>query len=108
MGDVTVKALDGISISITPGDFVAIVGPSGSGKTTLMNMIGLIDRPDSGEVIIDTRGTDSLSDNELTNLRLKKLGFNALLLLAIVVPSALVPVMQASNIFLPKALFTEK
>jgi len=75
MGDVTVKALDGISISITPGDFVAIVGPSGSGKTTLMNMIGLIDRPDSGEVIIDTRGTDSLSDNELTNLRLKKLGF---------------------------------
>jgi len=75
MGDVAVKALNGVSLSVIPADFVAIVGPSGSGKTTLMNMIGLIDKPDSGDVIIESEATNSLSDNELTEKRLKTIGF---------------------------------
>lgn len=75
LGKTTVKALDGITLSINPGDFVAIVGPSGSGKTTLMNMIGLIDKPDSGLTQIDGQKIDHLDERTLTNLRLEKLGF---------------------------------
>ncbi len=75
LGQTIVKALDGVSLSITRGDFVAVVGPSGSGKTTLMNMIGLIDTPDSGEISIDGQTVNSLDDAALTSLRHLKLGF---------------------------------
>jgi putative ABC transport system ATP-binding protein len=75
MGDVKVEVLRGIDIKIDKGEFVAIMGPSGSGKSTLLNMIGLLDRPSSGEVLIDNRKAAHLSDNELAELRREKIGF---------------------------------
>ena len=70
-----VKALNGITLSIKKGEFVAIVGSSGSGKTTLLNMIGGLDVPDSGEVIIDGKRLNDFSDDELTVFRRRKIGF---------------------------------
>lgn len=75
MGSVSVEALKGVSLSIEQGDFVAVAGSSGAGKTTIMNMIGLVDSPTMGEIIIDNQSVTSLSDRELTKLRLKSLGF---------------------------------
>ena len=75
MGSTSVRALEGISSSILISDFVAFVGPSGSGKTTLMNMIGLIDQPDKGEIALDGQSISGLHDVELTELRLGKVGF---------------------------------
>jgi putative ABC transport system ATP-binding protein len=75
MGDVKVEVLRGIDIKIEKGEFVAIMGPSGSGKSTLLNMIGLLDRPSSGEVMIDGRKAAHLSNNELAELRREKIGF---------------------------------
>ncbi len=75
MGDVKVEVLRGINIKIDKGEFVAIMGPSGSGKSTLLNMIGLLDRPSSGEVMIDGRKAAHLTDNELAELRREKIGF---------------------------------
>ena len=74
-GEARVKALDGISLSVRKGEFVAIVGSSGSGKTTLLNMIGGLDVPDSGEVIIDGKRLNDFSDDELTVFRRRKIGF---------------------------------
>lgn len=68
-GEARVKALNGITLSIKKGEFVAIVGSSGSGKTTLLNMIGGLDVPDSGEVIIDGKRLNDFSDDELTVFR---------------------------------------
>lgn len=74
-GSSKVKALDGVDLTINEGEFVAIVGPSGSGKSTMMNLIGCLDRPSSGQVKIAGAATSSLSDNELTSLRSKAIGF---------------------------------
>lgn len=75
LGSTKVKALDTVSFSISMSDFVAFVGPSGSGKTTLMNMLGLIDSPDTGEIRIDGHEIRNLSDQQLTGFRLEKMGF---------------------------------
>ena len=61
-GDAQVKALDNVSLSIRRGEFVLIVGSSGSGKSTLLNMIGLLDKPTSGKVILDGKETTTLND----------------------------------------------
>jgi putative ABC transport system ATP-binding protein len=70
-----VTALDHLSVRIDKGEMVAIVGPSGSGKTTLLNLIGCLDRPTSGEIVIDGRRIADLSDRELTIVRRDKIGF---------------------------------
>jgi putative ABC transport system ATP-binding protein len=75
VGDQNTVALDGVNLSIEPGEFVAIVGPSGSGKSTMMNLIGCLDRPSAGEVKISGAATRDLNDNALTNLRSKSIGF---------------------------------
>ncbi len=69
------KALDGVTLSIEKGEFVAIVGTSGSGKSTLLNMIGGLDVPTSGHVVVDGRELSSLKDEELTVFRRRKIGF---------------------------------
>ena len=70
-----VKAIDHISLKIEPGELVAILGPSGSGKSTLMNVMGLLDRPDSGEYLLNGRAVQGLSDDELAGLRNRFIGF---------------------------------
>lgn len=75
VGDQTTIALDGVSLSIESGEFVAIVGPSGSGKSTMMNLIGCLDRPSAGEVKISGAATKDLDDNALTQLRSRSIGF---------------------------------
>jgi len=75
MGTVDVPALRDVNITINDGDFVSIMGPSGSGKSTLMNLIGCLDRPTSGDIIIRGRNVNKLSDNELAHLRGKEVGF---------------------------------
>jgi putative ABC transport system ATP-binding protein len=75
LGKVEVPAVKGVTFSIEKGDFVSIAGPSGAGKSTILNMIGLIDTPTSGEVIIDGKATSGLSDKELTRFRHEVLGF---------------------------------
>lgn len=69
------KALDGISLSVEAGEFVAIVGTSGSGKSTLLNMIGGLDVPTSGKVIVDGKDLSKLKDEQLTIFRRRKIGF---------------------------------
>lgn len=75
VGDQVTTALDGVDLVINRGEFVAIVGPSGSGKSTMMNLIGCLDRPSAGTVLIAGDATNELSDNELTALRSKAIGF---------------------------------
>ena len=75
LGKLTVEALRGVSLSISQGEFVSIAGPSGSGKTTLLNQIGCVDQPTKGNVFISGQSTSSLSERELTALRLNKIGF---------------------------------
>lgn len=70
-----VKALNKVSLAVRTGEAVAITGPSGSGKSTLMNVIGTLDRPSSGEVLIDGVATGSLSDRDLAGLRAARVGF---------------------------------
>lgn len=74
-GDTRVPALDGINLAVEKGEFVAIVGTSGSGKSTLLNMIGGLDVPTSGEVIVDQKNIQKLTDDELTVFRRRKIGF---------------------------------
>ena len=74
-GDTEVKALDNVSLSIKRGEFVLIVGSSGSGKSTLLNMIGLLDKPTSGKVILDGKETTTLNDGQVSQYRNEKLGF---------------------------------
>lgn len=75
MGDEDIHALDGVDLSIKKGEFIAIVGPSGSGKTTLANIIGALDKPTSGEVVIEEQNIAKSNDKELSDLRNKKIGF---------------------------------
>ena len=74
-GDVTVKALDGVNLTVEKGEFLAIVGTSGSGKSTLLNMMGGLDTPSDGEVVIDGQNIAGLSRDALTILRRRKIGF---------------------------------
>jgi putative ABC transport system ATP-binding protein len=75
LGKLRVTALRGVDLAIDKGEFTAIAGPSGSGKTTLLNLIGCVDVPTSGEVVVDGRSTGDLHDRDLTDLRLHHLGF---------------------------------
>ena len=70
-----VRALDNVSFSVKKGEFVLVIGSSGSGKSTLLNMIGLLDRPTEGRVLVDGFDTSDLTDNEISAFRNKKLGF---------------------------------
>jgi putative ABC transport system ATP-binding protein len=75
MGNVEVKALDGVTLTIEKGEFLGIMGPSGSGKSTLLHMLGLLDLPTSGKILIDTMDISRFSDYEKTMFRLYKLGY---------------------------------
>lgn len=74
-GENEVRALDGISLTISTGEFVAIVGHSGSGKSTLMNMLGCLDTPTAGRYFLNGQNVSGLSDNQLSDIRNKMIGF---------------------------------
>ena len=75
MGDVQVHALRGLSIQIEPGEVMSIMGPSGSGKSTLMNTLGCLDRPTTGDYYLDGESVAELSDDQLADIRNRKVGF---------------------------------
>ena len=94
-GDTEVRALDGVNLNVESGEFVAIVGTSGSGKSTLLHMLGGLDRPTSGSVVVDGKDIFSLRDEALTIFRRRKIGF-------VFQSYNLVPVLNArENIVLP-------
>ena len=74
-GSEIIKALDGVTLNIDPGEFVAVVGRSGSGKTTMLDLLGLLLKPTAGSLVIDDVETTKLSDRELAHLRARKVGF---------------------------------
>jgi putative ABC transport system ATP-binding protein len=103
LGETQIRALRGVDLEIMPGEFLAIWGPSGSGKSTLMNVLGLIDAADAGSVLFDGEDVALLSDDELSDRRIHKIGF-------IFQNFNLIPVLSArENIMLPLQLrrFTE-
>ncbi len=98
MGDVQVKALDGVDLTIDKGEFVGIMGPSGSGKSTLLHMLGLLDQPTDGQIWLDGVAVNRLTDYEKTMFRLYKLGY-------VFQDYALVPELTVSeNVSLPAML----
>ena len=101
-GEATVEALRGVDLTVNKGEFLSIVGTSGSGKSTLLHMLGGLDRPTEGKVIIDGKDIFSLKDEELTIFRRRKIGF-------VFQAFNLVPVMSVyENIVLPIELDGEK
>lgn len=95
LGETAIEALNGISLDIHAGEFLAVWGPSGSGKSTLMNIIGLIDAPTAGEVCFEAQDTGGLDDDALTEFRSEKLGF-------VFQSFNLVPVLSAlENVMMP-------
>ncbi len=75
LGKTAVRALNGVTLDVEAGEFLCVAGPSGSGKTTLLNMVGCVDLPTSGTVAVAGRNTASLSERQLTDLRLATIGF---------------------------------
>lgn len=75
MGDIEVRALNGVTVEIAQGDFVAIMGPSGSGKSTMMNMLGALDQPTGGTYLLDGIDVSDMSDDQLADIRNRKIGF---------------------------------
>ncbi len=75
LGRTTVPALRGVSLAVERGEFITVAGPSGSGKSTLLNLIGCLDHPTSGRVLIDDEDVATLGDNALSDLRAEKIGF---------------------------------
>ena len=75
MGEETINALAGVTLEISPGEFVSIVGPSGSGKSTLLHIIGGLDSPTKGNIIVDGQDLSQASDSQLSSYRNKKVGF---------------------------------
>ncbi|PNX45948.1 MAG: macrolide ABC transporter ATP-binding protein [Thermoplasmata archaeon M11B2D] len=101
-GKTELKALNNVTVQIKKKDFIAIMGPSGSGKSTLMNIIGCLDRPTSGTVIIDKENISAVNDNQLAEIRGRKIGF-------IFQKFNLIPTMNAvKNIALPMVFLGEK
>jgi len=74
-GDDVVHALRGVNLSVAPGEFLAITGPSGSGKSTLLHVLGGLDRPDSGEVVLEGRAISGLNEEEMALVRRRRIGF---------------------------------
>src|SRR5207253_10362236 len=75
MGDVAVRALDGVSVDVAPGELVVVAGPSGSGKSTFMNLLGCLDRPSSGSYFLSGRDVSSLSSDERAEVRNRETRF---------------------------------
>ncbi|HSM93045.1 MAG TPA: ABC transporter ATP-binding protein [Anaeromyxobacteraceae bacterium] len=75
LGKTEVPALRGVSLDVEQGEFLSIAGPSGSGKTTLLNLVGCVDTPSAGTVLVDGQDTAALSERALTDLRLRRIGF---------------------------------
>ena len=75
VGDEVVRALDHASLTVQDGEFVSIIGPSGSGKSTMMNIIGCLDMADSGEYLLDDIPIEDYTENELAQVRSRKIGF---------------------------------
>ncbi len=98
LGSGRVQALRGVDVAIAPGDFVVVQGPSGSGKTTLINLLGLLDRPDGGDVLLDGRSVLGMSDDALADARRDRIGF-------VFQTFSLVPVLTAEeNVAYPMSL----
>ncbi|MDQ2979950.1 MAG: ABC transporter ATP-binding protein [Acidobacteriota bacterium] len=98
LGAATVPAVAGVTLAIQAGEFVALQGPSGSGKTTLLNLLGLLDRPDSGSLAVDGRDAAGLSENDRADLRRDRFGF-------VFQTFNLIPVLSAEeNVEYPMAL----
>jgi putative ABC transport system ATP-binding protein len=98
LGEAVVPAVRDVSLTIAPGEFVALKGPSGSGKTTLLNLLGLLDRPDAGAVRVEGRDGEALSEDERSDLRRDRFGF-------VFQTFNLIPVLTAEeNVAYPMAL----